>query len=35
MALKYVTRPLLAGTVNYSAFCDQVTKLGIVVPRRW
>mgnify|MGYP002705961923 FL=1 len=30
---KYVVRPLPAGTVNYSALCDQVTKLGIVVPR--
>lgn len=30
---KYVARPLSAGTVNYSALCDQVTKLGIVVPR--
>ena len=27
-AAKYVARPLLAGTVDYSALCDQVTKVG-------
>ena len=26
---KYVARPLLAGTVNYPALCDQVTKVGM------
>lgn len=26
---KYVARPLLAGTVGYSALCDQVTKVGM------
>ena len=25
-AVKYVARPLLAGTVDYSALCDQVTQ---------
>ena len=28
-AVKYVARPLLAGTVDYSALCDQVTKVGM------
>ena len=27
---KYVARPLLAGSVDYSALCDQVTKVGLV-----
>lgn len=27
---KYVARPLLAGTVDYSDFCGQVAKLGLV-----
>ena len=27
--VKYVARPLLAGTVDYSALCDQVTKVGM------
>ncbi|MCS2891336.1 DNA-binding protein [Parabacteroides faecis] len=27
--VKYVARPLLAGTVGYSALCDQVTKVGM------
>lgn len=26
---KYVARPLLAGSVSYSALCDQVTKVGM------
>lgn len=26
---KYVARPLLAGTVDYPALCDQVTKVGM------
>ncbi len=28
--VKYVARPLLAGTVDYSDFCSQVAKMGIV-----
>ena len=28
-AVKYVARPLLPGTVDYSALCDQVTKVGM------
>lgn len=27
---KYVARPVLAGSVSYSEFCDQVTRLGTV-----
>lgn len=28
-SVKYVARPLLAGTVGYPALCDQVTKVGM------
>lgn len=27
--VKYVARPMLAGTVGYSVLCDQVTKVGM------
>ena len=30
---KYVARPVPAGTVGYSALCDQVTRVGALASR--